>query len=200
MKLIMLIILQFTAIHICIAQDKHIIYSYAIRDGKKLNTPEFAFDVKVKNGVCLFSFKPDSSYVEYTEGKKDTIITNKIFGPYRFSRKGKSLYIGIKNDNKWTMQDYYLLKADTTFLIPDIFSSNLDSYNISCTLLGDNIKMKFKDKSIATFKFVESWRSSTKVFYRIVYVNSKSLLPVRIENYSDKECKKISSVIMCDRI
>ena len=127
MKLILLIILQFVSIQICFAQNRHLSYFYSIRDGKKLSTPECAFDVKVKNNICLFSFKPDSSYIEYTEGKKDTIITNKIFGPYRFSRKGKYLYVGIKNENKWIRQDYYLLKADTTFLMPDIFSSNLES-------------------------------------------------------------------------
>ena len=200
MKLIVPIMLQFIATQFCFAQNRHLNYFYTIRDGKKLMAPEFAFDVKVKNGVYLFSFKPDSSFVEYTEGKKDTIITNKTFGPYRFSRKGKKLYIGIKNENKWMVQDYYLLKPDTTFLIPDIFSSNLDSYNISCTLLDYNIKVNLKDKSIPTFKFIENWRSNTKMFYRIVYVNSKSLLPVKIEYYTDKECKKISSIIMCDTI
>lgn len=180
----------------CVAQNKSSFY-YTLKDGKQLSIPEFAFQITNKKDGYIFLFRADTSFIEYQNGNKDTIISQPNYGPYRFKRRNQRVFISYKNEEKWEENEYFILKKDTSYLIPDIFSTTLDTYNISCSLLDENSRIELNGKKISSFKFSEVQKSNHGTpSYKIVYVDKHTLLPLRIEYYQDKEYKILSSVVI----
>jgi hypothetical protein len=196
-KFLVILLLQNIFFIFCNAQNNKLAFFYSIKRGVTLSEPQLAFNIQINKATCFFSFKPDSSFVEYANGKKDTVITNKNFGPYRFIRKKEKVYLAVKQKNRWLKQDYYLLKTDTTFLIPDIFSTTIDSYNIKCKLLEDSNQLEVNGRIVSVFRFAENYYSNISTLYRIVYISKKTLLPIKFVYYTNSDYQKISNVIEC---
>lgn len=193
-KVLLAVLFQATLLKMCTAQNK-ISFYYIMKDEKQLSTPIFAFSIANLKGSYIFSFKADTAFVTYPDGGADTIISKSSFGPYKFKRKGRQVYLSYKSEGKWEENEYYLLQKDTSYLIPDIFSTTPNSYNIICSLMDENSIVENGGINILSFKFFEIQKNNHGSSYRIVYVDKNTLLPIRMENYQDAEYKKLSSII-----
>ena len=81
------------------------------------------------------------------------------------------------------------------FLAPDLFSTSTDSYNIATTLLDSNCVIFSGNNTVKCYKYLQVIEGRFDNMYRVIYVGKKNLLPCRIENYNDKELKRLLSEI-----
>lgn len=119
-----------------------------------------------------------------------------IYGPYKFKLTRKKILFQDKNIRR-KFRDLYLL-TDSIHSSPDLFSTSTDSYNRHSRLLDLNAVIQIDTIRLPCFKFFQVYYGHNPVYnkyYRILYLDKTSLLPVRIENYYDKDCKYLRSSV-----
>ena len=144
-----------------------------------------------EKGVEYFTFRPDS-----TLEKHRLPGSQSIYGPYKFKKRKNKIVFQDKNISK-KYRDFYKL-TDSLHLVPYLFSTSTDSYNIRNKLLDSNAVIDIGGISLKCFKFLQihyGHSQSYDKYYRIVYIDKQSFLPFRIERYLDKECTWLKSVV-----
>ena len=193
---LVIFLLSFTISLFCYSQKDVINYYSFNNPGGKISQPLYAFTVLKMQSSYTFLFKPDTTYIAYANNKTDTIITTKSFGPYKFSKRGAIIYLATKvgSNSEWNYREFYILKSSELFLIPNLFSSTIDSYTIKCKYLGTG-KVAVNNKFEKVYIFNEETKEGKKIFRRKAYISRTTYLPVKIEYFSGNDYLHPSSTL-----
>ena len=155
------------------------------------DTTEFCrINKDLKGYTFVFPSKFDTSFIlnDSVNHHYDTIIEtfSSSYGPYVFAKKnGRIMFKDSKRSRKF--HDLYLLNFED-FLAPELFSTPPDSYNLLTTRINENGLISLGDSSFPCYKYYQIINGGdTHDLYRVIFVGKDTLLPYRIEYYSDKE-------------
>jgi len=154
---------------------------------------ESAFTIAKKGNTFKFVSKSDTIFLTTPDAKRklDTLINKASNGPYVFKKvQGKILF--ARQGKKLKFHSLYILSRDSSFQIPDLWSSSADSYFINCIYSGDHYMVMIGSDSVGCYKFIEKSTQNHFAVNRIVYLSEKLLIPVKLEYFNEANaCKKI---------
>ncbi len=180
------------------AQPTMMKYYYIKKDGQDVVAKKEAFHILKQYDSYTFILEPEKKKILYKSGNSNFYEDSMRYGPYKFKKNFDTIQFALKLNDNWSYQDLYLLKPNQVFLVPDLFSTSIDSYNISCILIDSSYKIKIDTVYHSFYKFLE--RRDNLKSYRVVYLNKKEFLPFRIEYYSDKNFQVLSTIIECKEL
>jgi len=176
------------------------LYSYQL-GAFGIDTSLFVTIQKGAHGIS-FIFPVQKGMAIYTI-KNDTIVESgripdnqSIYGPYKFKKKKNKIVFQDKNISNKLRALYELI--DSVHLCPYLFSTSTDSYIIKNKLVDKNATLNIGETKLDCFKFFQVYSGHNPIrdiYYRVLYLDKASLIPLRIENYDDKECKYLNSVV-----
>lgn len=122
----------------------------------------------------------DSVTVKITDS-----VTNYKYGPYRFKKNKKAIKVGIKRSFGWKY--YFLYNLDTFFRkSPILFTDDLTSDYGRSKLLERNVDLEVNGNELKCYKILyKAFTFHQKEFYKILYIDMHSLLPIKEEFYDD---------------
>lgn len=178
----------------CFSQQKQINYYSRsfINDGL---TDVLVFSIKQKANIYTIVYPSSNLSVIKSNENKEYYKDTSRYGPYKFSKKDNIIKFSYFQDNKWVVNDLYLLQLDTTFLIPNIYSSSPDSYNTKCILADSSFPIIIKNKKYYFYKFMQITSYDGSSLREVVYINKKNFLPYKIEYYADNSFKELYKIV-----
>ena len=119
-------------------------------------------------------------------------INQSIYGPYEFyKKKNRILFMNVERNKKYQL--LYELNSKE-FYAPNLFSSNADTYDYLTSLLDSNASLDVGDKRFPCFKYLQAFSDRPKL-YRVIFIDKKTFLPIRINYYDDKDQKILTKEI-----
>lgn len=143
-------------------------------------------------------FKFDSAHAAHISGKY-TLYPPFASSSFKLTKNGREIFIGYeKQGKKITRKRYTVNTGDTVKRINDLFSPcNEVLAQSSYSLYQGDTLIRFHSRRLKCWKFEEHYVDYPQIDYsgakiqRIIYVEQKTLLPVRIEfarsQYADIE-------------
>ena len=191
MKIYLIAISLFYLPHSIVAQNSEGSFRLLSRIILGNDTTEFCrINKDLKGYTFVFPSKFDTSFRlnDSVNHLYDTIIEtfSSSYGPYVFAKKnGRIMFKDLKRSKKFN--DLYLLNFEE-FLAPELFSTPPDSYNLLTTRINGNSLVSLGNSSFQCYKYYQIIDGGdTHDLYRVIFVGKDTLLPYRIEYYSDKE-------------
>lgn len=166
---------------------------------KNKDTIHFSTIKKGSKGYMFFMAEKSNFYFKLKDSIKksyDTVkeVTSISYGPYAFLKKGKKLVFREVNKGRKFRELYEL--SEKPAYAPELFSSSPDSYSLLTYLIGSKILLETDIDVFHCYKFSQRIGEKDIGVFRILYIDSDSLLPIKLEYYSDSSFKNLKSEII----